>query len=151
LNNKIKQLKTLLKLDEQKVSISLLKYSKAKNSYNELKVQHKMLIDYKDEYHMALQGKTNKILNAQMIQIYDRFIVKLGLAIKDQEGKIISAKKLSSDLFNDYLKLKQKAEGLERILESEIDIEQLRQQKQEQKQNDESAGNQWYINRNNES
>ncbi len=149
MNQKIKQLQTLVYLEEQKVSAALLKYSQAKKNHQDLKLQHKMLIDYKEEYNQRLQGEQSNVLNAHTLQIYYNFVAKLGSAIADQSNKAQAANKVAMQLFNDYLKLKQKSEGLEKVLDKEKVAELQRQQKQEQKQLDESAGAQWYQNRKN--
>lgn len=143
MNQKIKQLKTLLYLDEQTVAESLLKYTQAKKDHTDLDLQHKMLISYQEEYNQRLKGNSTNVLNAHTLQIYYKFVSNLGVAISEQQQKASSANEIATKLFNEYLKLKQKAEGLEKVVENEIELERQYQQKQEQKQNDEVAGSQW--------
>lgn len=147
MNQKIKQLQTVLRLEEQKVLSSLTNYTKANQQYLAIQQQYQQLIAFRKEYYQRLQVNPNDSLSAQLLQTYARFIAKLDCAIEEQLLKQQQARKDASEYFQKYLLVKQKAEGLKKVLDAEIANDKMFKQKQEQKQTDESASKQWYSNR----
>lgn len=142
MSSKIKQLKLLLSLEEKKLKEALLNYTKANQVYMQANAQHEQLIAYQGEYSSMLNKKNN--MQAHTLSVYYGFISKLDLAIKEQATKVQKAKQKTEVLFQQYLVLKQKSDGLENLLGKEQTLQQKKQLKQEQKQTDESASSQWF-------
>ena len=146
MQTKIKQLKLLIHLEENKKTKALADYTKANNSYKNFVIQHKQLIEYRGEYYQRLYGK-DETMQATSLILYHQFIEKLNAVIKEQDKKVKSSKQQSDLLFKKFITIRQKMEGLDKLLTVELENEINSERKKEQKQYDESASNQWYINR----
>lgn len=147
MSSKIKQIKLLISLEEKKLSEALLNYTKSNQICINAKAQYQQLIAYQAEYAMVLSKKNN--MQAHTLGVYYNFIDKLDHAIKEQSQKVNIAKENSAQLFQRYLVIKKKSDGLENLLDKEIAIQRNKQAKQEQKQYDEAASSQWFQDQNN--
>ncbi len=147
MNQKIRQIQTVLRLEERKLTDALTQYSKSKQQYNEIENQHAQLLNYRQEYQAKLNDQSGASMKSQGLQILIQFISHLDCAISDQLQQLELAKKAVAEDFKKYLLFKQKTEGLQHVLDGEVENEKQHLKKQEQKQYDESASKQWYSNR----
>lgn len=147
MSDKIRQLKLLLKLARNKEEDALRRYAKVNQYYQTQLKQFTELNTYRQEYRDCLSTISDKVYRSMTLQTYDSFVSQLDVAIDKHNEIIEQAKNRLDTVFNEYVQAKQKSDALERILEAEKTLQRMLMDKREQKENDEYARNQWYINR----
>ena len=144
MNQKIKQLETVLKVEDRKVLSALAKYNELSNQHKTQELQCEQLIEYSKDYRKKTTAVNQQPMTVQILQTYTHFIAKLDIAIDEQKVKVKQSKILSDQHFSQYLATKQKAEAIQRLIDVEYEYENILDKRQEQKNNDETASTQWY-------
>lgn len=147
INQKKQQLYTLLKLEEQKVGVAQQKYIQSLHDVSIMEKQVEQLLQYRHDYRNKISMAANESFSGHLLQNYTGFIAKLDCAISEQETKLNQCQLLTEKRLNDYVKLKQKSEGIQKMIEMEQARVENQKKKLEQLQFDESASKQWYSSR----
>lgn len=146
-NERIKQLDVLLKLADNKAKQCLVDYSKANQAVAKAEQDQQQLNLYLSEYFNKMVKELSDSSTMVTLRHYANFLAKLEVAKEANAKRIPQLKSKASDLYKLYLTAKQKREALQKVLDGVVAQQQTQEDKKEQKQNDEYASNQWYINR----
>lgn len=140
------RLQEILHIRQQKAEDAARNWLKSRQQFVSGKARHDQLVGFRCDYEQQLQQLGNSGCNLGQIRNRIEFIGQLDTALGQLSHQLGQMAKQRNQLETIYLKAKADEEVVRSLLARMQIQENKRLQRQEQKESDEYAQKQWYIN-----
>ncbi|WMW82215.1 flagellar export protein FliJ [Undibacterium cyanobacteriorum] len=133
------QIKVLLDLAEAELESATTHLGKMTKNRDQAIAQLDMLVQYQDDYKLRLQNTAQKGLSVAQFANFQAFINKLDQAIDGQKKIILDAEYRVKAATEQWQECEKKRLIYQELDKKEIELQQQKEAKREQKQTDETA------------
>ncbi len=103
---------------------------------NERSARFNELESYRDEYISSFQSKVGGTLNVTQLNDYRAFTVRLNSAVEQQRQLLKQSQAILEEKKRVWFEIRNKYQSIEKVAEKSRDVEQLNENRQEQKEAD---------------
>ena len=137
------QLQLLVKVQQEKEDKLQAQYRAAQQNYQSMQQKYQGLADYRIEYVQQTQSRGQEGMASRQFNQYLNFIGKLDAALTAQQQYVQQAKASADQRLLQLLAMQKKRKAMELLVQRGEQAELLKQLKQEQKNADEYASQQF--------
>lgn len=135
-SQRIQPVKKVVEFKERQAAVAL---GIARNDLQIKQARLAELVSYQAEYAQDFHEKGKQGLGVLMLKTFQSFLEKLGVAIREQEQRVVHAERIAGQKQQVWMKTRQQVQIYNNVLDRFSKEESQHQEKQEQKFNDELA------------
>lgn len=144
MSQRLNRLIQLLQIKQDVTNRFYLELMKAKEQFNQNKIRHEQLVVYRQDYLQQLEHIGNDGCTVGRLRNRVDFINHLDTALIQLNTHLAHLAKIRTRAELNYKQAKISEDGVSKLIERVKRVEQIKEQRNDQKESDEYAQKQWY-------